>query len=216
MIRNPLNRLLFTYTIFGIAMAYLETTIVVYLRLLYYPDGFEFPMRIIPADVGLIEIGRETATIVMLWFVARMAGKNFRERFALFLFSFAVWDIFYYVFLKLLLNWPGGLLTWDILFLIPAPWIAPWLAPVLVSIGFIGCAVYVLKHPEYFSEKIFSVKGWIAEIAAAGIILWSFLWETADVLAGERPDYYPWWLFFTGYAMAIGVFILQIRSGKKK
>ncbi len=216
MIKNPLNRLLFTYTIFGIAMAYLETTIVVYLRLLYYPDGFEFPLKIIHADVGLIEIGREAATIVMLWFVARMAGKNFRERFALFLFSFAVWDIFYYVFLKLLLNWPGGLLTWDILFLIPVPWIAPWLAPALVSIGFIGCAVYVLKHPEHFSEKIFSMKGWMAEIAAAGIILWSFLWETADVLAGELPDYYPWWLFFIGYAIGVGVFILQIRAARKE
>ena len=207
--------LLLTYLIFGIAMAYLEAAIVVYLRLLYYPDGFQFPLIEIPLHVAAVEIGREAATLVMLWFVARMAAKNFKERFALFIYSFGVWDIFYYVWLKILLNWPEQLLEWDILFLIPLPWVGPWLAPALVSAGFIFAAVLILSYPQRFKKAILTKGEWIGEIICAGMILFTFFYQTAKVLDGGIPDYYPWWVFLLAMALGLGVFINRFMRGER-
>ena len=205
--QKDVKSLLITYLIFGIAMAYLESAIVVYLRLLYYPDGFQFPLIQIPMPVALTEIGREAATIVMLWFVARMGGRTFKNRFALFIYSFGVWDIFYYIWLKVLINWPQNWLEWDILFLIPLPWVGPWLAPALVSAGFIFAAYLILNYPRRFPDKILSKGEWWLEIASAVLILASFFWETAKVLQGGIPEYYPWLLFVLAYVTGLTVFL---------
>lgn len=205
--RKETKSTLITYLIFGIAMAYLESAIVVYLRQLYYPDGFQFPLIQIPLPIALTEIGREAATIVMLWFVARMGGRTFKERFALFIYSFGVWDIFYYVWLKVLLNWPQSWLEWDILFLIPLPWVGPWLAPALVSAGFIFAAYMILTYPQKFRDNILSKGEWWIEIGAAAVILLTFFWETAPVLKGEIPVTYPWCIFAFAFVVGLAVFI---------
>jgi len=206
--------ILIHYTVFSIAMAYLEAAVVVYLRLLYYPGGFFFPMVTIPLPVALTEIGREAATIIMLWFLSSLAVRDKKEWIAMFLFNFAVWDIFYYVWLKVLLNWPAGWLDWDILFLIPAPWIAPWLAPALISLGMIIGSVMVWYKPEWFSKWIFTWREWMLEFLAIGLFLWSFFDETAQVISGGVPASYPWLLFIMGYAA--GVIPLIRRIVRKK
>ena len=213
---RSINRLLWTYGVFAVAMAYLEATVVVYLRLLYYPEGFYFPMKIIPLKVAAIELGREAATLVMLWYVARMAGKSFREKFSLFAFTFGVWDIFYYVWLKALVNWPVSWTDWDILFLIPAPWIAPWLAPVLVSLALIAGAVIVLKNPDRFGDKILAPKEWTGLLIGAALILASFFTETGRVLRQGIPEHYHWWLFGLGYAAGWLVFLRKWRKIKNR
>ena len=83
-------------TAYAVAMAYLESAIVVYLRRLYYPKGFDFPLVIIDIPTLLIEVGRETATIVMLATVGMAAGRTRVGKCAYFLYLFGVWDIFYY------------------------------------------------------------------------------------------------------------------------
>lgn len=134
---------------FAVAMAYVEAAVVAYLRLLYYPDGFSIEgaasLLCVPPAVLAIEIGREAATIVMLVAVAFLsAGRNWWVRLAHFLWTFALWDIFYYVWLYVLLRWPPGLTTTDVLFLIPRPWIAPVLVPVVISLLMIGSALAIL------------------------------------------------------------------------
>ena len=200
-------RTIVNYAIFAMAMGYLEAAIVVYLRLLYYPEGFGFPLKIIPMDVAYIEIGREFATIIMLWFAATLFNGRLRERFILFLFIFGVWDLFYYIWLKVLLNWPTHWLEWDILFLIPAPWVGPWLAPALVSAGFIFVTFLLWYKPQKFDGPAFSKNVWLTEIICALLILLSFFWETGDTIQGKIPDYYPWWLFFTAYLIGLGTFL---------
>ena len=138
--------LLFFLFLFGVVMAYFEAAVVVYLRQLYYPEGFRFPLKVMENHILLVEIGREAASIVMLLAVALIAGRSFYERFALFAIIFALWDIFYYIWLKVLLSWPEGLFDWDILFLIPMPWIAPVLSPVIVSFCLIIGAAFILKR----------------------------------------------------------------------
>lgn len=146
--KKIINAFLFL-AIFSIAMGYLESAVVVYLRKIYYPSGFDFPLVPMDSLLAFTELGRELATIVMLLTIAIIAGKNTLQRFAYFAYVFAVWDIFYYVFLKIILGWPESLLTWDLLFLIPVPWVGPVLAPVIVSFTLIIFAVIVL----YFTEK---------------------------------------------------------------
>ncbi|MFH1689922.1 MAG: hypothetical protein ABIE42_06755 [Candidatus Eisenbacteria bacterium] len=135
---------------FAVAMAYMEAAVVAYLRLLYYPDGFVIEsaasLEPVPPAVLAIEIGREVATIVMLAAVALLsAGKNWWERLAHFMWAFALWDIFYYVWLYVLLRWPSGATTIDVLFLIPVPWIAPVFVPIVVSLLMIGAALAILR-----------------------------------------------------------------------
>ncbi len=127
------SRLSRTFIALGIfaaaAMAYLESAVVVYLRMLYYPEGFTVLLKSMPLSVYFIELSRETATIVMLVVVARLALRPFWLRLSAFLFLFAGWDIFYYLWLYLLIHWPPSLKTRDILFLIPLAWIGPVWSP---------------------------------------------------------------------------------------
>ena len=141
-------RLLLWCTIFATAFGVVEGAVVVYLRELYYPEGFAFPLKEMAPRILAIEIVREAATLVLLLGVAILAQRRPVRRFAVFAFCFGVWDITYYLALKALLGWPPGLLTWDILFLIPLPWTGPVLAPVLVSLALIAAGVAILRAPE--------------------------------------------------------------------
>ena len=138
-------------TFLAVSMAFVESAVVIYLRELYYPAGFDFPMVSMPGRIALTEILREIATLIMLLAMGFLAGKNARQRFAWFIYSFAIWDLFYYVFLKLVLDWPSSWFTWDILFLVPIVWTGPVLAPVLVSLTMIILAftiLYIDQRPE--------------------------------------------------------------------
>ena len=74
---------------------------------------------------------REAATLVMLLAVGMLAGADVAPRLGYTAIAFGVWDIFYYVFLRVIGGWPRSLFDWDILFLLPLPWWGPVLAPVL-------------------------------------------------------------------------------------
>jgi hypothetical protein len=76
---------------------------------------------------------REAATIIMLVVIAYLVGSSWLERGVFFLWTFAFWDLFYYVSLYILIKWPSSLKTIDVLFLIPVPWIAPVWFPIGVS-----------------------------------------------------------------------------------
>ena len=163
-------------TVFAIAMGFLEAAVVVYLRQIYYPAGFSFPLNPhISQNILLIEWSREICTIVMLACVGIVAAENFVKRLCYFLFAFGVWDIFYYVGLKIFLNWPESLLTWDLLFLIPVPWVGPVLAPVICSLTMIFLAINVIFVEERYGVLL---KGkfidWLLAILGSLIIYATF------------------------------------------
>lgn len=129
-------------------MGYLEAAVVVYLRELYYPSGFRIPQKVkfpfikfgavaelrpFSKKIILTELGRELSTIIMLLTFACLVGSSLSSSAAYFLLAFGVWDIFYYIFLKIILNWPESFGTTDLFFLLPAPWIGPVWLPVLCS-----------------------------------------------------------------------------------
>jgi hypothetical protein len=127
---------LFLLAVFGIAMAHLEGVVVVYLRkalgMLDSESNKESIEKIGPSYLK-IEITREAATIIMLVVIAYLVGSSWIERGIFFLWTFAFWDLFYYLSLYILIKWPPTLKTIDVLFLIPKPWIAPVWFPIGVS-----------------------------------------------------------------------------------
>ncbi len=168
-------------------MAFVEAGVVIYLRALYYPEGFSFPLTIISKSHLIVEIGREVATIFMLISVATLCGKKFWEKFAYFLICFGLWDIFYYIWLKIAIGWPSSLLDWDILFLIPIPWIGPVIAPVTIAImmtltGFFIIFLYKRGYDFQPSHLV-----WGLTMTGTLIILYSFMRDTGASLYKGIP-----------------------------
>ncbi len=213
-------------TAFAVAMGFLETAVVVYLRALYYPKGFNFPMVVTSNLILKTELLRELATLIMLLTIGWLTGKNAAQRFVFFLYSFAIWDLFYYVFLKILLNWPASVFTWDILFLLPLPWYGPVLAPCLISTSMIALMFLVV----YLQEKGFDVKfirtDWLLMILASLIFIGSFTFEFLNwyLICNHPihsmgfefvPQHYNWWVFCLGEIVLLIDFWLLFKRGKK-
>ncbi|HXO86479.1 MAG TPA: hypothetical protein VN803_13245, partial [Gemmatimonadales bacterium] len=133
--------------LFAVAFAAVESAVVVYLRALAGAAPLSVLQYQLPPHLLTIEVAREAATLVMLITVATIAGRTAWEGFLYFAFAFGLWDIFYYVWLRVFIGWPPSLLTWDVLFLIPVPWIGPVLAPVVVSLCLVGGALWLLSRP---------------------------------------------------------------------
>ena len=192
--------------VFGIAFGLVEASVVVYLRSLYYPEGFHFPTGRLPTDILRTEIIREGATLVILIAIGALAGATRVAKFGAFMTVFGVWDIFYYVWLKLFLDWPETLLDWDILFLIPGPWAGPIIAPILVSMAFIGCGGWLFAREESGRPVNATPRDWIVEITAGLVMVSPFL------LSGREPMpvSFPWWLFLTGLLGGVGYFVWRM------
>jgi hypothetical protein len=198
-------------SIFSIAMAFVESAVVAYLRAIYYPEGFSFPLT--HAIDGLIrtELLREAATIFMLFSISILAARKLWERFAYFLLCFSVWDIFYYVWLKALLDWPATLYEWDVLFLIPIPWIGPVIAPVSVSllmVLFSLLIIYAFKRGYDFRSTLVSI---ILALSGCAVILFSFMRDTGATLHQKPPQPYLYELLVVGEIFYIFAFISAYR-----
>jgi hypothetical protein len=172
---NSWQKVLFWVTIYSVAMGLLESVVVIYLRAIYYPIGFCFPLTAMDPRIVMSELSRETATIIMLLSIGAIAGKNFTQRFGYFVFSFALWDIFYYLFLKLLIHWPVSLFTWDILFMIPSIWTSPVIYPIIVSLSMIILGLIVIKGSESDVTIKFDWKIWTLLITGSFIVIFSFM-----------------------------------------
>ncbi|HAG22315.1 MAG TPA: hypothetical protein DCG87_03320 [Synergistaceae bacterium] len=220
-----------TLLVFGAAMGVLEAAVVVYMREFWYPAGFGFPTAEIPADILAVEIWREVATLVMLGAVAFLAGKRFFDRFLYFLFTFGIWDIVYYVGLKLFVGWPPSLFTWDVLFLIPVTWVGPVLAPVLCSLTMIAMSIVLVTLEENGYRVRTSPLEVGLLIAGALMIFAAFVWDFTAMLvasgfsAGSEafaeavgnyvPESFHWGLFLLGEALVIAFVVLSIRNSRR-
>ena len=151
--------------LFGIAFGFVEASVVVYLRaavgLLPGYGGTLAGIAHLSSDVYLqakilgelpqslltVELFREAATMIMLLCIALLAAAGVRERCAMFLWTFAVWDVVYYVGLWATVRWPSSLTTHDVLFLIPVPWLSQVWFPLLVSALALGVVLLARRGP---------------------------------------------------------------------
>ncbi|MEO1995310.1 MAG: hypothetical protein ABGZ17_08545 [Planctomycetaceae bacterium] len=203
--KSPLTLL----TLFAVAMAFLESAVVVYMRQLYYPGNpLEiFPLQFLNSYDTLLELGREAATVMMILTVAMLAERSARTRtFAAFVFLFGVWDLFYYFWLKVLMGWPQSWLEWDVLFLIPSVWLGPWICPALISLLFIVWGFWALRSAETIA---FTPPSFMVFVAGAILGIAAFLQPAVsalirggmDELSRYTPGNFWWWLFVPSYLM---------------
>ena len=206
--------------IFSIAFAYIEAAVVVYLRQIFYPDGFTFPISIFPStalwkQLFLTEVGREVATIVIILTSCWLFGQSLKERLAYFLIIFAFWDIFFYIWLKILLNWPASLLDWDILFLIPMVWASPVLAPIIVSLELIVFAALLLFFSPKEKPIKLSILDWSGFTLSGIAIVVSFCIAGLHITESNFNSFFYWPLFALGCIFAATIFTRCFLKSKK-
>jgi len=195
--------------VFAAAMAWVESAVVFYLRSMmdrlepYQPD----PLPVI-GGFASVELPRELATLIMLFTVGWLAGRTWRSRLGYAAIAFGVWDIFYYVFLKIMCGWPHSLLDWDVLFLLPLPWWGPVLAPVLIALLMIlwGTCASQFEPPSRSARS--NWPAWALNFAGVALALYVFM---ADAIAASSrgldsirtvlPGRFDWLLFGVALAM---------------
>lgn len=195
--------------LFALTMAYFESAVVVYLRQLGNIDDLMVSQPLLDPHIGAIEIGREAASLIMLLAVGWIAGQKFQSRLGFTLVAFGTWDIFYYVFLKVFIDWPATLLDPDILFLIPLPWWGPVLAPVLISVLMIlAGASAVIKAGKGIPFHA-SPTEWTLLSTGVVIMLYAFMADALKALPADvmtlgllRPTQFNWLVFGIGFGLA--------------
>jgi hypothetical protein len=188
---------------FATAMAWVESAVVYYLRTHidriepYQPN----PLPII-GGLGPVEIGRELATMIMLFMVGVLAGKTWRARVGYTVVAFGIWDIFYYAFLKLMCGWPHSLLDWDILFLLPLPWWGPVLAPVLIALLMIFWGTLASQFERPHPPPLSNWRVWVLNFIGVALALYVFMADAirvssggVDALRNLLPTKFNWPLF---------------------
>ncbi len=225
-------RALAAILVFGIAFGYVEAAVVVYLRTIYQPLRERLNPQAAPGDLFpliradelraegpeytrrlLVELGREAATLAMLAGMAWATASCFRTFFASFVIAFGIWDTFYYVFLKLLIDWPASVWTWDILFLLPVPWVGPVIAPLIVAAAMVIAGTTVWLR-EAAGRPLRPRAGDWAMVVAGGIVLvTAFCWDFRNTAAGGYPNPFNWPLFAVGLAVGVAGLVRPLRRG---
>ena len=160
------------------------------------------------------EIFRELATLVLIFAAAWLAAKHWWEGVCYFVFLFAVWDIIYYIWLYVQIDWPATLMDWDILFLIPKAWYAPVIVPVVISLlGILTSLVVVNAFEKVHSFKIKPV--YIALIFLSFVIWYISFTHQVEPGQTEFPEQYSWLMFFAGVLMALAANILILLNLKQ-
>jgi len=199
--------------LFSVAFGYIESAVVVYLRQIFYPEGFTFPLNSfglgdpIFRPLLLTEVGREAATILLILTGAWLAGRNTQQRVAYFMTIFAVWDIFYYVWLYVLIRWPTSIMDWDILFLIPGVWASPVLYPLIISITMLVFAVVMLCRDSLGNPIKALASDWIIFCGGGAIVLWSLCTAGPYITMSDYASHFHWPLFAAGQALIIARFL---------
>jgi hypothetical protein len=206
-----------TVVIFAMAMAWVESAVVYYLRTMinriepYQPE----PLPII-GGLGPAEMVREVATMVMLLTLGILAGRNWKSRLGYSAIAFGVWDIFYYVFLKLMCGWPHSLLNWDILFLLPLPWWGPVLAPVSIALLMILWGTLVSSWQIERARNGSEWKAWALNFSGVSLALYLFMADSirvanggVDAIRKVLPQWFNWPLFCVALLLMVAP-ILQV------
>lgn len=218
------NKTLWTIGLFAIAMAYFESAAVFYIRRLYGISDLTFSNPYVDPQVGVIEVGRELATLVMLLTVGLVAGKKFQSRLGYILLTFGLWDIFYYVWLKVFIGWPRSFMDTDLLFLIPLPWWGPVYAPILISILLIVLGTYSVVKEEKGISNHAGVFDWMILSAGMLLMLYAFMADALKALPASIktlgflvPGPFHWPVFTIGFGLAAIFVFLRVRrpSGRR-
>ncbi len=167
---------------FSISMAYLESAVVTYLREVYYPRNLTsiFPLKMMSPNNFAIELGRETATIVMFLSIALLSGEKGWRKFYALLYIFGLWDISYYAWLKIFIGWPLSIKDFDVLFLIPLPWVGPVYSPFIIASFFALTGGFVIINRNVNPEpELVSILNFLL---GSALIIFIFIYPSIEIL----------------------------------
>ncbi len=189
---------------FGLGFGFVEAAVVVYLR------GALGAGAVLPTATGaafatfeVVETLREAATLVMIAAVGWLAGRTGLERLAWAAVVFGTWDITYYAGLWWAIDWPPTLDSWDVLFLIPAPWVGPVWAPIAVSVALVAVGLAAAARSRAGDRLAVGRLEVLLGLAGGGLVVVSFLVDSTRVLGGDAASWSGWPLFWLGMALAI-------------
>jgi hypothetical protein len=196
---------------YAVAMAWVESAVVFYLRSLSDKlDPAHKDMLPPVPEVHTTEVVREAATLIMLWAVGMLAGRTWRSRWGYAAVAFGLWDVFYYVFLRVITGWPSGLMDWDVLFLLPLPWWGPVLSPMLIA-GMMIVWGTLATQGEPFQRPFRSEwKAWGFNFLGMVVALYVFMEHAllvgAEAAVNNHPERFNWPLF----VLALGLMAAPI------
>jgi hypothetical protein len=200
---------------FAIAMAWVEAASVFYIRALV--DRIEpYQAEPLPMNdaLGNVELLREAATLVMIATLGLLTGRTWRRRAGYAAVAFGIWDIFYYVFLRLISGWPRTLLDWDILFLLPLPWWGPVLAPVSIALLMIVWGTLATQLDDRASDArwpwALGSMGIVVALAVFMIDAWQALPHGRDAVLQVLPITFNWPLFWTALLLMASPALHQV------
>jgi hypothetical protein len=205
---------------FAIAMAWVESASVFYIRSLV--DRIE-PYQANPLPIndalGSVELWREASTLVMIAAVGLLAGRSWWQRAGYAAIAFGVWDIFYYVFLRIISGWPKTLLDWDILFLLPLPWWGPVLAPVSIAVLMILWGTLVTQSATAGTGARWAwALGWTGIALALAIFMvdaWRALPHGREAVLRALPTTFNWPLFWVALLLMASPALHQMAGARR-
>lgn len=199
----------------ALAFGWIEASVVVYLREISvreaalhattYLANLPIAMTTLPAGLVALEIAREACTIVLLTAVGWLAGRRPADRIGAFIAAFGVWDLTYYAVLRAVSGWPESISTWDILFLIPAPWVAPVWAPITVAGLFVLGGSYLYWTAGFERRYQWTDLGVL--LTSACLTIAAFLVGSSAIVDRRVPEHFPAWLFWSGVVLGVAWFV---------
>ncbi len=207
-------------TVLAAGLAVTEASVVVYLREVLvpkrevlFPETVREPLPLLSPDdlrgkserddlthLYFTEMAREITPLLVLLAAAVGFRRRRGEGIGFFLLGFAAWDILYYAALKVLMDWPASLGTWDVLYLIPVPWVAPVWAPLAVSAVLLLAGLIMLNRPQREMSPGARIYTHAAMLIGAGLVLCSFVLRWKDAIGGV-PAAFDWPWFLAGWML---------------
>jgi hypothetical protein len=201
----------------AVSFAWIESAVVVYLREIFFEGGFSFPLVIIWQDgkrivdpLVRIEFFREIATLIVLCVTGLLAGKKGIQKLCFSMIAFGIWDIFYYIWLYVMVGWPESLTTWDLLFYVPLPWVGPVITPILIAVAMVMAGSFMI----YFDYRGCALRWqWydiVVALSCTFLMIVAFCWDWKNIMQipGDMartgvPNPFAWWLFLPSFIFSL-------------
>jgi hypothetical protein len=201
--------------ILALAFGWIEASVVLYLREISaresalhaatYLPNLPVALASLPGHLVALEMAREACTLVLLGAVGWLAGGRLADRIGAFVAAFGMWDLTYYAVLRLVSGWPDSISTWDILFLIPSPWVAPVWAPITVATLLVLGGSYLFWTADH--ERRYRWMDIGVLLVSACLTVAAFLVRSTVVIDHRVPETFPIWLFWSGVALGTVWFV---------
>ena len=212
---------------FAIGMAWVEAASVYYLRVITNRiDPYQQNPLPIHGVLGAVELVREAATLLMLLTIGMLAGRTWHKRLGYTSIAFGVWDILYYVFLRMMSGWPRSVFDWDILFLLPLPWWGPVLAPVSIAVLMVIWGTFASQLPDRSPVTALTRTSWTVSGIGIALALYVFMADSIwalrqglDVASQGLPQPFNWVVFCVAVALMaapVAEIVWRLRSGRPR